>query len=211
MNQDWLQKIINTPELLEMGHGQTSKDNNLGMGWIYYALSRLYKPENVICIGSWRGFVPMMFAMGIKDNLSNGRVTFIDPSFVDNHWSDKSKVQSWFNNYDLNNIDHYMTTTQEFMNFDKYKELSKVDILFIDGMHTKEQAKFDYESFEHLLDNKSIVLLHDSMSNFKSIIYGEDKSYNYTVFEYVNILKERKDLQVIDLPFEFGLTLVRKI
>lgn len=111
MNSDFLEKIMTTPELLQMGHGQTVEDNNLGMGWIYYALSRLYKPKQVVCIGSWRGFVPMLIAKGMKDNLSQSKLIFIDPSLVDDFWKDEVKVSTYFNSWGVDNITHYKMTT----------------------------------------------------------------------------------------------------
>jgi hypothetical protein len=99
MNSKFLNKIMVTPDLLQMGHGQTIVDKNLGMGWIYYSLSRLYKPEVVVCIGSWRGFVPMLLAKGMKDNLNGGKLIFIDPSLVDDFWSDDSVVKRYFEDW----------------------------------------------------------------------------------------------------------------
>ena len=96
MNSNWIEQIVSNPDLMWMGHGQTVPDRNLGMGWLYYSLARMYRPQHVVCIGSWRGFAPMMFARGMLDNLSDGRVTFIDPSMADGHWSDPESVRAWF-------------------------------------------------------------------------------------------------------------------
>jgi len=174
MNKEFLDKIMTTPDLLQMGHGQTIDDKNLGMGWIYYSLSRLYKPEVVVCIGSWRGFVPILIAKG----------------------------------WELDNITHYKMTTQEFKSSDVYKNLEKIDILFVDGLHTYEQAKFDHETFLPLLNSKSITLFHDSVMTHESNIYGDDNKYTYSVNRYMRELKD-SGYQVLDLPFEFGLSLVR--
>jgi len=136
MNKEFLDKIMTTPDLLQMGHGQTIDDKNLGMGWIYYSLSRLYKPEVVVCIGSWRGFVPILIAKGMKDNLNCGKLIFIDPSMVDDFWIDETTVDRYFKDWELDNITHYKMTTQEFKSSDVYKNLEKIDILFVDGLHT---------------------------------------------------------------------------
>lgn len=209
MNKEFLDKIMTTPDLLQMGHGQTVEDRNLGMGWIYYSLSRLYKPNRVVCIGSWRGFVPMLIAKGMKDNLKDGELIFIDPSMVDDFWKDESIVSSYFNEWGLNNIKHYKMTTQEFKSSDIYKNLEKIDILFVDGLHTYEQAKFDHQTFESFLSEKSICLFHDSIESYESDIYGVDNKYEYSVNRYMSELKN-SGYQVLDIPFEFGLSLVKK-
>jgi hypothetical protein len=62
MDKEFLDRIMNTPDLLQMGHDQTPEDRNLGMGWLYYSLSRLYRPKKNSLYWSWRGFVPMLLA-----------------------------------------------------------------------------------------------------------------------------------------------------
>lgn len=210
MNKEFLDKIMSDPDMLQMGHNQSVEDRNLGMGWIYYSLARLYKPKLVVCIGSWRGFVPILIAKGIQDNFNNGQVIFIDPSLVDDFWKDDVKVSEYFNSWGLNNIIHYRMTTQEFKESDIYKNLGEIDILFVDGLHTYEQAKFDYETFESKLSSNSVSLFHDSIESYESDIYGDNNKYKYSVNQYMTELKN-SGFQVFDIPFQFGLSLVRKI
>jgi hypothetical protein len=102
-------------------------------------------------------------------------------------------------------------TTQEFVTTRTYRKLDDIDMLFVDGMHIQEQARFDHVSFEHKMSLKSIALFHDSMTRFHSPIYGADRKYEFSVCDYITELKQRPDLQVMDLPFENGLTLVRQL
>jgi hypothetical protein len=92
-----------------------------------------------------------------------------------------------------------------------YQDLDRIDMLFVDGLHTQQQARFDHVSFEHKMSLKSIALFHDSMTRFHSPIYGADRKYEFSVCDYITELKQRPDLQVMDLPFENGLTLVRQL
>ena len=59
------------------------------------------------------------------------------------------------------------------------------------------------------LIKNGLVLFHDSVNQRVSKMYGEDKAYQYSVCRYIDQLKTRKDLQILDLPLENGLTLVR--
>ena len=57
---DWIAHLFRDKDMLRMGHGQRVEDRNLGLGWVYYALARLLRPEKVVVIGSYRGFAPLV-------------------------------------------------------------------------------------------------------------------------------------------------------
>jgi predicted O-methyltransferase YrrM len=207
----WIARLYRHPELLRMGHNQSAEDLNLGLGWIYYGLARLVKPQRAVVIGSHRGFVPMIIARACRDNLQGGRVTFIDPSMVDDFWRDPARTQAWFNDFGLDNIDHHLATTQEFVARPAYATLDDVGLLFVDGYHTAEQARFDYEAFAARLAPRAIVMFHDSMLTRMSKIYGEAAAYRMSVGDYMATLRQDSGLQLLDLPFGTGLTLLRKV
>jgi len=193
-----------------MGHAQRQQDSNLGMGWLYYALARLLRPARVVCIGSWRGFVPIVLGKALKHNGEGGRITFIDPSLVDDFWTDAQRTRTWFESFGLDNIDHHCLTTQAFVATEAYRALGTIGLLFVDGYHSAEQARFDHEAFAERLTEDAYVLFHDSVRPRSSGMYGEDKRYVHTVYLYIDELKRHPHLQVIDFPFDAGLSLVRR-
>jgi len=209
MDQDWLEQFCAHPELLRMGHLQRAEDRNLGLGWLYYALIRILRPRNVGCIGSWRGFVPLVLGRGLHDNTEGGEVTFIDPSLVDGFWEDPARTKEWFNGFDLDNIRHYQMTTQEFAVSEHNRALRDIGLLFVDGYHSAEQARFDHTTFADRLTADAMVLFHDSVATRPSARYGHDRIYEHTVKHYIDDLRRRTDLQVMDFPFASGVTLVR--
>lgn len=209
MDQGWLEQLCSHPELLRMGHLQRVEDRNLGLGWLYYALARILRPQTAVCIGSWRGFVPLVLARGLRDNLEGGKVTFIDPSLVDGFWEDPVRTTEWFKEFALDNVRHYRMTTQEFAASGHNRALRDVGLLFVDGYHSAEQARFDHETFADRLTHDAVVLFHDSIANRPSAKYGSDRIYEHTVRDYIDGLKRRPDLQVMDFPFASGVTLVR--
>src|SRR5262245_48160658 len=89
----WVEKLCETRSLARMGHAQSVADANLGLGWIYYGLARVMRPKTVVVIGSYRGFVPLVLGKALGDNRDDGRVVFIDPSFVDEFWKNSKNVQ----------------------------------------------------------------------------------------------------------------------
>lgn len=208
---DWIARLFRHPELLRMGHNQSAENLDLGLGWIYYGLARLLQPARTVVIGSHRGFVPMVLARACHDNRAGGVVTFIDPSRVDDFWRDPARTQAWFGEFGLDNIEHHLATTQDFVASPAYRRIADVSLLFIDGYHTAEQARFDYESFAGKLSPQAMVLFHDSMVDRTSTIYGAAAAYRMNVGDYIRELKRDPSLQLLDLPFGTGLTMLRRV
>ena len=175
--KDWIKFFFEHEGLTQKGHCQRNEDLNLGMGWLYYALVRLIRPKRVVVIGSWRGFSPLVFGKGIEDNIEDGEVLFIDPSMVDDFWIDNVRVGEYFNELGVDCIRHYLMTTQQFVETEKYRSLDCVNLLFVDGYHSEEQAQFDYEAFEHLIPPTGAALFHDSIEQKTTPIYGHDRVY----------------------------------
>ncbi|MBG9386537.1 class I SAM-dependent methyltransferase [Caenimonas sp. DR4.4] len=204
----WIGQLLAAEGLAAMGHAQRPDQADLGLGWLYYGLARLIKPELAVVIGSWRGFAPMVIARALADN-GQGRVLFIDPSLVDDFWRDPAAVRAYFARFGLHNIDHHRLTTQEFVASPRYSALGEVGLLFIDGYHSEEQARFDYESFRPSVPAHGVALFHDSIRVRPSRIYGDDKVYEHRVRHLIDELRGRQGLQVVDLPYGDGLTMVR--
>lgn len=206
----WIARLFAHPELARMGHNQRPDDLNLGLGWIYYGLARLIRPARAVVIGSWRGFVPLLIARACQDNREGGEITFIDPSLVDDFWKDPAAVDAWFAGFGIRNVRHHLLTTQQFVGTDAYCELGEIGLLFIDGYHTAEQARIDYLAFEQRLAPRGLVLFHDSMGRRKSGAYGPDR-YEVTVSDYMDELRRDPGLQLLDIPYGEGLTVLRKL
>ena len=208
---DWIAGLFGYRELLRMGHLQRKDDLNLGLGWLYYALARILRPAQVVVIGSWRGFVPMVFARALQDNAESGEVLFIDPSLTDGFWKNRKAVARHFRSYGITNIRHLLMTTQEFVQSREYRALREIGIVFIDGYHTHEQAKFDYLAFAGLLAADGLILFHDTKEFDVSHRYGRKHAYVRTVRNYMEELQREPQLQVLDLPFGGGVALVRRV
>ncbi|MEI6302843.1 MAG: class I SAM-dependent methyltransferase [Betaproteobacteria bacterium] len=209
--KEWIENLFLHPDLLRMGHAQRAEDANLGLGWIYYGLARTLRPASVVVIGSWRGYVPIVLGKALTDNLEGGEVIFIDPSLVDDFWKDADAVKRWFASFGVTNVRHFNMTTQEFALTDAYCSLGNLGMVFVDGYHATEQVEFDYATFRGKLAPEGIMLFHDSRRVRPSNIYGADKVYMHGVRTFLDRLKLDSDLQVFDLPFGDGVTMVRHI
>jgi predicted O-methyltransferase YrrM len=209
--KDWIAALFQQRELTRMGHCQRIEDLNLGLGWLYYGLARVIRPASVVVIGSYRGFVPLVLGKALADNKEQGQVYFIDPSLVDDFWKDAHKVRDYFAGLGVANVRHFLMTTQQFVQTEVYRSLEGVGIVFIDGYHSLEQVSFDWESFQGRLAPEGVVLFHDSTSSKTSKIYGPGREYVYQVKDFLDTLKKDPVLQVFDLPFGQGVTLVRRV
>jgi predicted O-methyltransferase YrrM len=207
----WIEQLFRDPALAAMGHAQRPEALDLGLGWIYYGLARLLRPERVVVIGSHRGFAPMVFARALADNGTGGRVVFIDPSMVDDFWKDPARVEAHFAAHGLGNIDHHAVTTQAFVGSREWQRLGRsVGIVLVDGYHTEEQARIDHEAFVPRLASEGVCLFHDSVRERTSRIYGEDRPYRHTVRRYMDTLRADPAFEVLALPFGDGLCIVRR-
>ncbi len=207
---DWVAQLFTHPELIRMGHGQRVEDLNLGLGWLYYALARVLRPTTTVVIGSYRGFVPLILGKAAADNVEGGEIYFIDPSLVDDFWKDPRAVSAHFAQFGVRNVRHFQMTTQQFVETEAYRELKPVQMVFVDGYHTEEQARIDHEAFVGKLAPQGIILFHDSARVRTSRIYGPGRHYEHGVRRFMDTLKQDPKLQVFDLPFFDGVTLVRK-
>lgn len=205
---DWIRHLFTAPDLARMGHGQDAATADLGLGWLYYALARAIRARAAAVIGSYRGFVPLVVGKALAD-AGGGAVTFIDPSLVDDFWTDADAVRAHFAHFGVTNVTHHRATTQQFVETAAYAALGAVDYLFVDGFHSAEQARFDYEAFAPKLTPGAVVLFHDSVRERSSGIYGQDKRYDHTVCQYMAELRRDPRLELVNFPEAGGVTLVR--
>lgn len=206
---DFVKRLFSNPDMLGMGHHQRLADHNLGLGEIYHALARLLRPSTAVVIGSWRGFAPAVIANALRENGEGGGVVFIDPSFVDDFWMEAGKVAAHFRDLGTPNVRHFCCTTQEFVATEAYAELRDIGLLMIDGLHTAEQARFDYLAFLDKLTDQAVTVFHDSVQRRRGRIYGEEVRYEYTVCLLMERLRNDPGLELFTLPFDSGATFVR--
>lgn len=206
----WIARLFENTDMLKMEHLQRLEDLNLGYGFLYAALIRIIRAKKAVVIGSLRGFVPLVLARALSENVEGGEVLFIDPSMADDFWKDEAATRAHFASFGVSNIRHFLMTTQEFVETPEYKTLTDVSLVFVDGYHSKEQARFDYEAFKDRLAPHGMTLFHDSTRRKISRIYGEEHRYEHRVVDLMDDFRADPSLQVFSLPLGAGITLVQK-
>jgi predicted O-methyltransferase YrrM len=178
---------------------------DLGLGFIYYGLTRALKPRTVVVIGSYRGFSVVCFALGHRDN-GLGHTHFIDASKVDAFWTEAQRVREHFTYFGIDRFVsmHNLTTTsclETVAPFNRGEPF--IDILLIDGDHGRNAVARDFKRFSKLVREEGLVCLHDSLAG------GFGKT-PLQVAEFLSSLRIEL-YESLALECGKGLTIIKKI
>lgn len=239
LNIDYLKRSITTnnkinPTPYRWSHG--ASDEHMGDGIMVYALIQYMCFKNCVCIGSGGGFIPRIMTQARIDLYNQGMFEgnkdfnwgdigttyLVDPCNNVGGGSDVSDKNNFFNKTFVPRF--IKSTSQEaYYNFFVRHEI-KIDLLFLDGDHSYEGLKSDFELYTTLLNDKGVVIVHDTdKSYFDSLLISEDakKDYHNTdgVYKFLNELKESNKWNVLPLhnfveysskPSSTGITLINK-
>jgi hypothetical protein len=194
-------------------HNLDLNKGNLGYGWIHYGLIRNLKPERILCIGSRYGFIPAVCALACKDN-KKGIVDFVDAGYDMNdfngpgkHWGGlgfwkNCNPKKYFRRFGLEkHIKLYVLTSEDYAK--KYTN-RKYGFIHIDGDHSYEGVKGDFEMFWPKLCKGGFLAIHD--------IGSPDKDGNvYGTRDFWNELKRNREFRVIEFNEDPGIGIIQKI
>lgn len=194
----------------ERGHQANTSKADLGFGWIHYGLIRQQKPKRLLCIGSRYGFIPAVMAQACKDN-GFGKVDFVDAGYGSedqNHWTGQAYWKSnaglqCFQNFGLKkHIRTFVQTTKDFAK-QQSKKTNNYSYVYIDGDHSYQGAKLDYELFWPQLKKGGFMLFHD-ISVVGRLVEGD-----YGVGSLFAEIKKNKPHLAINFPIS-GLGILQK-
>jgi predicted O-methyltransferase YrrM len=132
--------------------------------YLLYGLIRSMKPEVCVEIGSARGRSACFIGMALKEN-GRGKLFAIDPH-RQTSWNDFQSNDT-FDIINHNLAALHVTSEVEIVRMTS-EEAAKVwsrqiDMIFIDGDHSYEGIKRDWELFLPYLTTFGIAILHDTM------------------------------------------------
>jgi hypothetical protein len=191
------------------GHQTNPETGNLGFGNIHYAFIRNIKPNNILCIGSRKGYIPAICALACEDN-KKGHVDFVDAGYNredKNHWSGigwwkKVDPDKHFSYLNLNTrISTYVMTTKEFV---KQYPNRLYEYIYIDGDHSYKGVKLDYSLFWPKLTKYGFMIFHDVY-----VKHTKDLG-NFGVWKLWRELKNNNKI-IFPFPKDSGLGFIQKI
>ena len=177
--------------------------------WLLYGLARSLKPRVCVEIGSARGKSACYIGMALRDN-GSGKLYAIDPHTQTN-WNDSNSVDT---------IEHIKRNIGDF-NLNKYVEIVRdnsieaakrwklpIDMLFIDGDHSYEGVRHDWDAFSKYLSEFSVTIFHDT-------IWDIDPDPKWArpdmgVPRFVDELR-KEGYPVITINKDFGVSLVQGV
>lgn len=205
LNKELVTKMLR--KLTPLGHHGGAVEEavekcDLGLGLIYYALTRTLKPRKVVAVGSLRGFSVVCIALALEDN-NIGTVDFIDAAKVDDFWTNEEAVRRHFAEFHvLGRVNVNVKTTASYL-ADRSRAEPFVDLLFIDGDHTRGGVRFDHEGLGRLVIPGGYVAFHDSYA--AGVGFTE-----WEVADYLGSLHQSL-YEIFTLEIGQGLTILRKL
>jgi hypothetical protein len=127
-------------------------------------ITGVHRPRCLVELGSHEGFSYMAFCQSVQRNQIDCRCHAVDTWKGDGHAGlYGEEVFSRVNDY---NQKHYSIFSRLIRStFDQALEHfadGSIDLLHIDGLHTYEAVKHDFESWLPKMSNRGIILLHDT-------------------------------------------------
>jgi hypothetical protein len=215
-------------------HGATN--DHMGDGIIVYSLIQHMRAKNCVCIGSGGGFIPRIMTQARIDLHGQGifvgnpdynwgdigATYLVDPCNGVGGPTDVCDDDSFFRTHFY---PRFIKETSEnaFYNFFIPQDI-KIDLLFIDGDHTYEGVKRDFDLYSTILSENGVIIIHDTDERFEeNLIITEDQKKDYFKFDgpskLIKEIQEDKNWNMVNLfnfhiintkPSSSGLTIINK-
>ena len=237
-NQSYIEKFITTNdgELVPYlwTHGATK--SHLGDVLIIYSLIQHMRAKVCVCIGSGGGFIPRIMTQA-KVDLHKQKIFEGDPDY---NWGDigATYLVDACNGVggpnDLENEDSFFrlnfyprliksTSVDAYYDFFVRQDI-KIDVLFIDGDHSYDGVKTDFDLYSKILSDNGLIIIHDTDSDYEeTLIVSEDTKKDHYRFDgpakFVKELGESPEWNLIklhnfrilkDKPSSSGITIINK-
>ena len=211
INSHVIATFIDTYAKRDNWHCIDKKTNNLGYGFLHYALIRLYQPKRILVIGSKYGFIPALCAMACKDNKC-GHVDFVDAGYnkrvelSDKHWDGVGywKTKKGKDIFEKFNLEKYITLyVMTSSSFRKHHKKMHWGYIYIDGDHSFQGVQHDFIDFYPRLLQFGFLALHDISTK------GENGEL-YGVGKFWQRIKRWGTSSCVEFPGVYGLGLMQK-
>lgn len=183
-----------TPIEYRWTHGAT--DKHLGDGLLVYSIIQMMRAKVCVCIGSGSGFIPRIMTQARidlhKQNIFEGNGDYNWGDIGTTYLIDACNGIGGPN--DLDNEESFFrktfyprfiksTSVDAYYNFFVKQDI-QIDFLFIDGDHSYEGVKIDFDLYSNILSDRGIIAIHDTDKEYeKGLIISEDAKKDYHKFD----------------------------
>lgn len=215
-------------------HGATSE--HMGDGLMVYSMIQHMRAKNCVCIGSGGGYIPRIMTQARldlhKQNIFNGNNDFnwgdIGVTYVVDACNGVGGYSELENEHSFLNKVFFprfikSTSVDAFYDFFIRQDI-KIDFLFIDGDHSYEGVKQDFELYSTILSEKGVIMLHDTDEDYEeTFIVSEDTKKDHYRFDgpskLVKELQDNPEWNLINLfnfrilmdkPSSSGITIINR-
>jgi predicted O-methyltransferase YrrM len=175
--------------------------------WLLYGLARSSKPEVCVEIGSARGKSACYVGLALKRN-DRGKLYAIDPHTQTN-WNDTESVDTLAvitRNLQKAGVANYVEIVRKTSGEAVAGWSARIDMLFIDGDHSYEGVKADWERFLPFMNPFGVVIFHDTLWDIRPDPKWQRADMG--VPQFVDELRAA-GYPVITIDQDFGLTLIQ--
>jgi len=195
-------------------HGAT--DLHLGDGLLIYSFIQFIKAKVCVCIGSGGGFIPRLMTQarwdlhGQKIFEGNnqqewgdiGTTIIIDAANGVGGFTDWTNENSFLRQHFQPQV---ILETSEKAFYDYFvRQDIKIDYLHIDGDHSYEGVKKDFELYSTIMSENGIITIHDIDQNYHdTFVITEDAKENFVPFDgpakFIKELEDNKKWNLVNL------------
>ena len=226
--------MILEPVKYRWTHGAT--DLHLGDGLMIYSLIQFNRAKICVCIGTGGGFIPRLMTQARKDlweqkifggNNSTewgdiGTTIIIDASNGVGGFTDWTDENSFLRQHFSPQV---ILETSERAFYDYFiRQDIKIDYLHIDGDHSYEGVKKDFELYSTIMSENGIITIHDTDQNYhNTFLVPDNQKENFDSFDgpakFIKELENNTEWNLVNLknfrmfgtkPTTTGLTILTK-
>ena len=206
--------MILEPVKYRWTHGAT--DLHLGDGLLVYSFIQFIRAKVCVCIGSGGGFIPRLMTQARMDLHSQnifegqkqpewgdiGTTIIIDAANGVGGFTDWTNENSFLRKHFQPQV---ILETSEKVFYDYFvRQDIKIDYLHIDGDHSYEGVKKDFELYSTIMSENGIITIHDIDQNYHdTFVVTEDAKVDFVPFDgpakYIKDLEKNSEWNLVNL------------